>query len=158
MLLNNEGQLVSCVANVKIKYLNDLAKTPERGSDFAAGYDLYAAISEPYDIAPHSTVKVPTGISIELPIETFGGIFARSGLATKKGLAPANKVGVIDSDYRGEVIVALHNDTDEIQSIEPGERVAQLIVIPFYPIVFEEVDKLEETERGEGGFGSTGTN
>lgn len=157
MLLNNEGQLVSCVANVKIKLLNEFAKIPERGSMAAAGYDLYAAISEPYDIAPHSTVKVPTGISIELPVETFGAIFARSGLATKKGLAPANKVGVVDADYRGEVIVALHNDTDEMQSIEPGERVAQLIVLPFYPIVFEEVEELEDTARGTAGFGSTGS-
>lgn len=158
MLLNNEGQLVSCVANVKIKLLNEFAKVPEKGSMAAAGYDLYAAIGEGVEIQPHSTIKIPTGISIELPVETFGAIFARSGLATKKGLAPANKVGVIDADYRGEVIVALHNDTDEVQSIEPGERVAQLIVLPFYPIVFEKVDELDETERGDGGFGSTGSN
>jgi dUTP pyrophosphatase len=143
--------------NIKIKLLNENAKVPTRGSEKAAGYDLYAATSEFIDIAPHSTVKVHTGISIELPDNTFGAIFARSGLATKKGLRPANCVGVCDSDYRGEYVVALHNDTDEIMSIEPGERIAQLIIMPFIPVNFTVVDELNDTERGSGGFGSTGT-
>ena len=141
---------------VNIKRLSDLAVVPTRGSEYAAGYDLYAATATPIDIAPHSTVKINTDIAIELPTNTFGAIFARSGLATKKGLRPANCVGVVDADYRGEVIVALHNDTDEMMSIEPGERIAQLVVLPFIPVQFNIVDSLSETERGEGGFGSTG--
>lgn len=147
-----------CGANVGIKFLNENAKMPTRSSDMAAGWDLYAATTEPIDIAPHSTVKVGTGLSMQLPDETVGLIFARSGLASKKGLRPANCVGVCDADYRGEYIVALHNDTDEMQSIEPGDRIAQLIIVPFYPIVFNEMEELEETERGDGGFGSTGAN
>ena len=141
---------------INIQLLNDLAKVPTRGSEYAAGYDLYAATSYAIDIAPHSTVKIGTGIAIELEPYTFGAIFARSGLATKKGLRPANCVGVVDADYRGEVIVALHNDTDEMMSIEPGERIAQLVILPFIPVQFNVVDSLTETERGDGGFGSTG--
>lgn len=141
-------------SKIQIKRLRDTAVIPTRGSEKAAGYDLYATAN--YDIAPHSTVKVGTGISIALPDNSFGAIFARSGLATKKGLRPANCVGVCDSDYRGEYIVPLHNDTDEMMSIEAGERIAQLIVMPFIPIEFEEVDELDETERGNKGFGSTG--
>lgn len=141
-------------SKIQIKRLRDTAVIPTRGSEKAAGYDLYATAN--YDIAPHSTVKVGTGISIALPDNSFGAIFARSGLATKKGLRPANCVGVCDSDYRGEYIVPLHNDTDEMMSIEAGERIAQLIVMPFIPVEFEEVDELDETERGVGGFGSTG--
>lgn len=141
---------------IKFKKLNNLAVTPTRGSDLAAGYDLYAAIDNTIQIAPRSTVKVGTGLSFELPNETFAGIFARSGLATKKGLRPANCVGVCDSDYRGEYIVALHNDTDELMEIEPKERIAQMILLPFIPMEFDEVNDLSETERGEGGFGSTG--
>ena len=142
---------------MNIKLLNDFAKVPTRGSEYAAGYDLYAATWEIIDIAPHSTVKIETGIACELDINTFGAIFARSGLATKKGLRPANCVGVIDADYRGEIIVALHNDTDEMMSIEPGERIAQLVVLPFIPVEFNIVDELSETVRGDGGFGSTGS-
>ena len=142
---------------VNIKLLNDLAKVPTRGSDYAAGYDLYAATDHITYIAPHSTVKIGTGFAIELHPTTFGAIFARSGLATKKGLRPANCVGVVDADYRGEVIVALHNDTDEMMLIEPGERVAQLIVMEFDPIVFNIVNELTNTERGADCFGSTGT-
>lgn len=145
------------MANIKFKRLNSMATIPTRGSEKAAGYDLYAAIDTTYQIMPHSTVKVGTGLAFELPDETFGAIFARSGLATKKGLRPANCVGVCDSDYRGEYIVPLHNDTDEIMEIEPGERIAQLILMPYIPMIFEEVDELEETERGDGGFGSTGS-
>lgn len=141
---------------INIKLLNDLAKIPTRGSDYAAGYDLYAAIDMPIGIYPHSTVKVDTGIAVELPENTFGAVFARSGLATKRGLRLANSVGVLDSDYRGPVIVALHNDTDEIQSVDPGERIAQLVVMPFVPVTFNEVDELSDTVRGAGGFGSTG--
>lgn len=141
---------------VNIKLLNDLAKVPTRGSEYAAGYDLYAATDYVIEIAPHSTVKVGTGISAELMENTFGAIFARSGLATKKGLRPANCVGVVDSDYRGEYIVPLHNDTDEMMTIEPGERIAQLVILPFIPVLFNVVDDLSETARGTGGFGSTG--
>lgn len=142
---------------IRFKRLNSMATIPTRGSEKAAGYDLYAAISEPISIKPHETAKVGTGLSFELPDETFGAIFARSGLATKKGLRPANCVGVCDSDYRGEYIVPLHNDTDEIMEIEPGERIAQLILMPYIPMIFEEVDKLSNTARGDGNFGSTGT-
>lgn len=142
---------------VKIERLNNLASMPTRGSTSAAGYDLYAATSYIIDIAPHSTVKIGTGLAMELPEGTFGAIFARSGLATKKGLRPANCVGVIDSDYRGECIVALHNDTDEMMSIDPGERIAQLIVMKYPTVEFEEAEELSSTERGEGGFGSTGS-
>ena len=142
---------------MRIKLLNDLAKVPTRGSEYAAGYDLYAATSDIIDIAPHSTVKIGTGIACELPENTFGALFARSGLATKKGLRPANCVGVCDYDYRGEYIVPLHNDTDEMMSIEPGERIAQLVILPFIPVEFEVVNELTDTKRGDGGFGSTGT-
>lgn len=159
MLLNIVQQnLESCSANVKIKFLKENAKMPTRGSENAGGWDLYAAIDEPITIAPHTTEKIGTGISLALPNDTIGAIFARSGLATKKGLAPANKVGICDADYRGEYIVALHNHSNEPQIIEPEERIAQLIILPFYPIIFNEVEELEETERGDGGFGSTGTN
>lgn len=143
---------------INIKLLNESAKVPTRGSEYAAGYDLYAATAEDIEIAPHSTVKVGTGISVELPNGTFGAIFARSGLATKKGLRPANCVGVCDSDYRGEYIVAIHNDTDEMMTIAAGERIAQLIVMPFVAVEFNTVEELTETARGNRGFGSTGTN
>ena len=142
---------------VLIQILNDLARIPTRGSEYAAGYDLYAATDYAIDIAPHSTIKIGTGIALELQPGTFGAIFARSGLATKKGLRPANCVGVCDSDYRGEYIVPLHNDTDEIMTIEPGERIAQLVIMNFNPIHFEVVQDLSETDRGDKGFGSTGS-
>ena len=141
---------------IKIKKLNENAIIPKRGSKQAAGYDLYACTNAPIVIAPHQTVKVGTGLSIELPDGYFGAIFARSGLATKQGLRPANCVGACDSDYRGEYIVALHNDLDEPQIINPMERIAQLIVIPYLAVEFNEVDELSDTERGENGFGSTG--
>ena len=142
--------------NIKIKKLNNLAKMPSRGSSEAAGYDLYAATDQIIDIAPHSTVKVGTGLSFELPEGTFAAIFARSGIATKRGLRPANCVGVIDSDYRGPVIVALHNDTEESQFIEPGERIAQMILLPYIEMKFNEVDELSDTSRGDSGFGASG--
>lgn len=139
---------------IKIKKLNNDAKIPTRGSKYAAGYDLYSC--DEYEIEPHSTVKVGTGLSFELPENTFGAIFARSGLATKKGLRPSNCVGVCDCDYRGEYIVAIHNDTNEMQTIDKYERIAQLVLIPYIPMEFIESDELSETERGTGGFGSTG--
>lgn len=141
---------------VLYKRLNDLAIVPTKGSEYSAGYDLYAAIESDIEIAPHKTVMIGTGLAFEIPPYTFMGIFARSGLATKKGLRPANCVGVVDSDYRGEVKVALHNDSDEVMTVEPGERIAQAIILPFYQIGLEEVDELSDTDRGEGGFGSTG--
>ena len=141
---------------INIKLLNDLAKVPTRGSEYAAGYDLYAATSYTIYIAPHSTVKIGTGIAIELAEGTFGAIFARSGIATKKGLRPANCVGVCDPDYRGEYIVPIHNDTDGVMTIEPGERIAQLVILPFIPVDFNIVNELSDTVRGAGGFGSTG--
>ncbi len=146
-----------CKSTINIKLLNDFAKVPTKGSKDAAGYDLYAATDCDIVIKPHSTVKIDTGIAIELPKYTFGAIFARSGLATKKGLRPSNCVGVIDADYRGPIIVALHNDMDAPRFVEAGERIAQLIVIPFLPIDFNIVDELSDTDRGSGGFGSSGT-
>lgn len=141
---------------IKVKRLNEFAQFPTRGSDEAAGYDLYAAIQKPIYIGPHRTEKVGTGLAFELPRCTFGAIFPRSGLATKQGLRPANCIGVCDSDYRGEYIVAVHNDSDESRWIEPGERIAQLVLLPYIPMIFEEVDELSDTKRGAGGFGSTG--
>ena len=141
---------------VKIKKLVPEAQLPSRGSEYAAGYDLYYCGDETINIPAHGTVKIGTGVAVDLPEGTFGAIFARSGLATKRGLRPANAVGVIDSDYRGELIVALHNDTETSKTIDSFERIGQLVVLPYFPIVFEEVDELSVTERGEGGFGSTG--
>lgn len=141
---------------IKVKRTDKNAKIPMHGSEYAAGYDLYACTTNPITIPPHSTVKVGTGLAMEIPNGYFGAIFARSGLATKQGLRPANAVGVIDSDFRNEVIVALHNDTVLPKTIEPKERIAQLVVIPYLPLEFELVDELSDTERGGGGFGSTG--
>jgi dUTP pyrophosphatase len=143
--------------NIKYKVLNELAKVPTRGSEYAAGYDLYAATDEPMNILAHTTQLVKTGLAFELPDGYFGAIFARSGLASKKGLRPANCVGVVDSDYRGEVMVALHNDTDNDVAIDANERIAQLVLIPYVNMTFEEVEELDATTRGEGGFGSTGS-
>ena len=143
---------------VKIKKLNENAIIPTRGSNQAAGYDLYACVDTPVNIPAHCTEKIPTGLAIEIPDGYFGGIFARSGLATNHGLRPSNCCGVVDSDYRGNVIVALHNDTNEEKLIMPGERIAQLVVLPYLPIIFEEVEELTDTERGDSGFGSTGKN
>ena len=140
---------------MKIKRLSSLATIPTRGSKYAAGYDLYAAIPEAIVIPPHSTTMIGTGWAIEIPEFFFGAIFARSGLAAKEGLRPANCVGVIDSDYRGEILIAVHNDTNNNRMITPQERVAQLVIMPYKVITFEEVDELKETERGIGGFGST---
>ena len=142
--------------DVRFKRLNDLARIPTRGSKFSAGYDLYAATDKDIQIPPHSTVKIGTGLAMELPIGWFGAIFARSGIATKRGLRPANAVGVADADYLGEYIVALHNDTTETKTVQAGERIAQLVILPCQDIDFKEVDELHDTDRGTGGFGSTG--
>ena len=142
--------------NVHIKKLNENAQIPTRGSEYAAGYDLYACIDGEVVINPHETVKIGTGLSIAVPNGYFGAIFARSGLAAKSGLRPANCVGVADSDYRGEYIVALHNDSDEVRVVKGGERIAQLVIMPFLAVDFVEAQELDETERGAGGFGSTG--
>ena len=143
---------------INIKKLETTAVIPTRGSDEAAGYDLYAYIPghQALAILPGETAKIQTGIAMEIPKGYAGLIYARSGLATKQGLAPANKVGVVDSDYRGEIIVALHNHSNSLQVIEDGERIAQLVVTPFLSVEFNEVDELDDTRRGDGGFGSTG--
>ena len=142
--------------NINYTKLRYNAVEPTRGSVCAAGYDLSAAIDEPVMIAPHCTLKIPTGLSMELPDGTFGGIYARSGIATKEGLRPANCTGVVDSDYRGEIVVALHNDSDKYRIVEPGQRIAQLIVQPYVYAKFTEANVLNETDRGADGFGSTG--
>lgn len=141
---------------IKIKRLTETAVIPTRGSEYAAGYDLYADIQEPVVIKAHETGKIGTGLAVEIPDGYFGAIYARSGLATKQSLRPANCVGVCDSDYRGEYIVALHNDSDEERTIQPKDRIAQLVVMPYLAVEFDEVEELDETERGAGGFGSTG--
>lgn len=143
-------------ANVKFIKLNPMAQTPTRGSLFAAGYDLSAAIDMNVVIAPHTTIKIGTGLAVALPEGTFGGVYARSGISAREGLRPANCTGVVDSDYRGELIVALHNDSNEYRIVEPGERIAQFIVQPYVNVEFEEAETLNETDRGSGGFGSTG--
>ena len=141
---------------VNIKKINDKAIVPTYGSDYAAGADLYACLDEAVEIAPGDTFLVKTGIAMELPEGYAGLIYARSGLATKKGLAPANKVGVVDSDYRGEVMVSLHNHSKDKQVIEPGERIAQMVITPYIQSLYNVVEELSDTERGAGGFGSTG--
>ena len=149
--------------DVKIKLLSDTAKLPTYGSELAAGADLYADlkphsnIGEPLYIGPHETVKVGTGIACELPEGYCALIFARSGLATKLGLRPANCVGLCDEDYRGEYIVAIHNDSEVERIVEPGERIAQVVFMPYVQANFEVNDELSDTERGDGGFGSSGS-
>ena len=145
------------MALIKIKKLDENAIIPTYGTEFSAGADLYSLPGEKTVIEPHKTVMMHTGLSMEIPEGYAGLIFARSGLASKKGLAPANKVGVVDPDYRGEFMVALHNHTDEVREVEGGERIAQLVIVPFLKAEFEEADELCETKRGSGGFGSTGT-
>lgn len=143
--------------DVRIKKLRENAVVPTYGSEFAAGADLYAAVEESVTIAPSETKLIPTGIAMEIPVGYAGFIYARSGLASKKGLAPANKVGVVDADYRGEVMVALHNHGTVEQTIEAGERIAQMVIAPFITANFIESETLEDTVRGAGGFGSTGS-
>jgi len=142
---------------LNIKKLTDTAKIPTRGSSYAAGYDLYADIDKPIDILPHETCKISTGLAVEIPEGYFGAIFARSGMAVKKDLVPANAVGVIDADYRGDIVVALHNNSNTFtRTVKPGDRIAQLVILPFLEVEFNQVDELQETNRGDGGFGSTG--
>lgn len=142
---------------INIKKLNAGAVIPAYGSEYAAGADLYACIDNEVTLRPHETAVIPTGIALELPVGYAGLIYARSGLATKKGLAPANKVGVVDCDYRGEVKVALHNHSEAAQTVGVGERIAQLVITPYITAVFNEVEELSSTVRGSGGFGSTGS-
>lgn len=146
------------MAQVKIKKLDPNATIPTSGSAFAAGYDLYACLSGDGEVTipAHHTVMVPTGIAVALPEGTFGGVFARSGLASREGLRPANCVGVVDSDYRGEICVGLHNLSAEPYTVQPGERIAQMIIMPYFAPEIVEVASLSETDRGAGGFGSTG--
>ncbi len=142
--------------NVRIKKLDEKAIIPTYGSEFAAGADLYACLEDALTINPHETILVHTGVAMEIPTGFAGLIYARSGIASKRGLAPANKVGVVDSDYRGEVMVALHNHSAVAQTIENGERIAQLVIAPYVVADFVLSDELDDTERGAGGFGSTG--
>lgn len=141
---------------IKIKKLNEKAVIPTQGSDAAAGYDLYACLDSPVTINPHETVKIGTGLAMSMPNNCWGAIYARSGLATKEGMRPANCVGVIDSDYRGEIIVAVHNDSYQIRTVQPNERIAQFILRERFLCDWQEVEELDETSRGEGGFASTG--
>ena len=141
---------------IRIKKLNEAATLPTYGTEFSAGADLYN-LDTPVTVNPHETVLVHTGLSLEIPEGYAGLIYARSGLASKRGLAPANKVGVIDSDYRGEVMVALHNHGSVPQTVESGERIAQIVFTPYVAAEFNVTDELDDTVRGAGGFGSTGT-
>ena len=142
---------------VKIKKLNQNAKLPTYGSPYSAGADLYACIDEEITIAPNETVLVKTGLAMEISQGHVALIYARSGLASKRGLAPANKVGVVDCDYRGEIMVALHNHSNVPQTVAKDERIAQMVITPYITAEFSEADSLSDTVRGEGGFGSTGT-
>lgn len=146
------------VEKVRFKKLSENAVVPSYGTAYSAGADLYSAMQEDVIIAPETTKFIKTGIAIEIPEGLVGLIYARSGMACKKGLAPANKVGVIDSDYRGEIIVALYNHSDSSVTVASGDRIAQLVLTPYIKADFEESDELDDTVRGDGGFGSTGTN
>ncbi|HIU02449.1 MAG TPA: dUTP diphosphatase [Candidatus Onthocola gallistercoris] len=141
---------------VKIKKLKENAILPTYGTPYSAGADLYACMDEPVTIAPGETVLIKTGLAMAIPEGYAGLIYARSGLATKKGLAPANKVGVVDADYRGEVMVPLHNHSRVAVTVEHGERIAQMVITPFLTAEFLEAEELDDTLRGENGFGSTG--
>lgn len=143
--------------NVNIKKLTPDAIIPTYGTEYSAGADLYSGMTEAVTIKPGTTEFIKTGIAMEIPADLVGLIYARSGMACKKGVAPANKVGVIDSDYRGEIIVALYNHSDAVVTIEPGDRVAQIVLAPYITAAFNEVQELSDTVRGDGGFGSTGT-
>ena len=144
--------------NIKIKKLRENANIPTYGTEFSAGADLYAVLEEKIEIAPGETKFIPTGLAMEMPNGVVGLVYARSGLSCKKGLAPANKVGVIDSDYRGEIMVALHNHGNVTQTVENSDRIAQMVFAPYFSANFEELDVLQDSVRGEGVFGSTGKN
>ncbi len=144
------------MTSIRVKVLKEGAKLPTYGSAEAAGADLYACIESKMTIAPGETAFVPTGIALEVPKGCAGLIYARSGMACKRGLAPANKVGVVDSDYRGEILVALHNHGAASQTIENGERIAQFLITPVLTPAYEAAEELSDTQRSRGGFGSTG--
>ena len=146
------------MTKVKVKKLDERAVLPVYGSEAAAGADLYAVTDGDVTFLPGETKMIHTGLALEVPEGYAGLIYARSGLATKRGLAPANKVGVVDSDYRGEVMVALHNHSGEARTVNSGDRIAQLVITPYITAVFEEKKELSPTARGAGGFGSTGKN
>lgn len=150
-------KIVSNTTKIRFKKLKEKAQVPQYGTEYAAGADLYACLEEPLTIPAGTTAFVPTGLAMEIPQGLVGLVYARSGLACKKGLAPANKVGVIDSDYRGEIMVALHNHSQEAVTIDAGERVAQMVIAPYVFAEYEEVQELQDTSRGTGGFGSTGS-
>ena len=141
---------------ISVKLLRPGARIPTYGREASAGADLYACMQDKVEVGPGQSVMIPTGIAMEIPKGYAGLVFARSSMGAKRGLAPANKVGVIDSDYRGEIRVVLHNHSGEPQSVEPGERVAQLLIVPVFTPGFQEAEKLSDTSRGAGGFGSTG--
>ena len=141
---------------IEIKKLSNTAIIPTKGSEYAAGHDLYADLKEAIQVNPGDTLKIPTGIAMAIPNGYFGAIYARSGLATKQGLAPANKVAVIDSDYRGELIVVLYNQSNVPQIVHPGDRIAQLVIQPYIDYDVKIVEELNSTERGDGGFGHSG--
>ena len=140
---------------IKIKKITDTAILPSRGSDFAAGYDLSADISDDITISSGETVLIGTGVSMAIPDGYFGAVYARSGLSTREGLRPANCTGVIDSDYRGEIKVPVYNDSSEVRTINPQQKIAQIIISPYESAEFELTDSLDDTKRGEDGFGST---
>ena len=144
------------MSTIRVKRLHENAILPTYGSAEAAGADLYACLDEPVTVAPGETIWIPTGIAMEVPKGCAGRVYARSGLACKKGLAPANKVGVVDSDYRGPVTVVLHNHGSVPQTIAHGERIAQMVITPVLTPAYEAVEELSDTGRGQGGFGSTG--
>ena len=144
------------MTTLNIKKLNPNATIPTYGSEYAAGADLYACLEEEIKIAPGETKFIGTGFAMEIPMGYAGFIYARSGLSCKKGLAPANKVGVVDADYRGEITVALYNHSAEEKTVTPGERIAQMVIAPFLKVTFQEQEELTDTVRGIGGFGSTG--
>ncbi len=141
----------------KVKKLDERAIIPTYATEHSAGADLYNMKNSPVTVGSHETVMIKTGLAVEIPEGYVGLVFARSGIASKRGLAPANKVGVIDSDYRGEWMVALHNHSDVPATVDGGERIAQVVVVPYITGTFSEVEELSETERGSGGFGSTGS-
>ena len=144
------------MSTIRVKKLHENAILPTYGSEEAAGADLYACLDEPVTVAPGASAWIPTGLAMEIPKGCAGLVYARSGLACKKGLAPANKVGVVDSDYRGPVTVVLHNHGSEAQTIAHGERIAQMVITPVLTPAYEIADDLSDTGRGQGGFGSTG--
>lgn len=141
---------------IRVKLLRPGASLPTYGTAQAAGADLYACLPEPVSVAPGETAFIPTGIALEVPMGCAGLIYARSGMACKRGLAPANKVGVVDSDYRGEIVVALHNHGAQTQTVSHGDRIAQFLITPVVTAAYEQAEELSDTARNAGGFGSTG--